>query len=80
MNSDKIRQLDIAPGDRLLLEGRTLKLKNRIREHGDVWEVLKIGSPFGADGILVMANGDSSTVRWIHDEGDVLIVKKLQRV
>lgn len=37
--------MDLTPGDRLTLEGVSLKGKNRIRELGDKWVVVQTATP-----------------------------------
>lgn len=47
------------------------KGKNRIREHGDTWNVVKSEHPFGFDAIMVQSVLTGS-IRWvdIHDDPD----------
>lgn len=36
---------DVKVGDVLILKGRTLKGKNRVREHGERWKVVETATP-----------------------------------
>ena len=74
MNSDKIKSLSLQKGDTIRISGRSLKLKNRIREHGDVWRIRRIGGPFDPSGILVESLTGTG-LRWITDGSDVMIHK-----
>ena len=61
---------NLAIGDILQLKGLTLKMKNRIREHGTVWRIIQTGNPFTGAAVLVESI-DTSHRRWIHPGIDV---------
>lgn len=66
-------------GDILILRGKTLKGKNRIREHGTHWEIVDIANGVsclnGSPGFLIQTLDD---LRWIKQENDqdFVIVKE----
>lgn len=54
----------------ITLKGKTLKGKNRIREHGNRWVVVTPADPFHKDKILIHPEGNSLELRWIHPVND----------
>ena len=60
-------------GDTILLAGRTLKGKNRVREHGTAWTVAAVRGAVdclgGAPGVLVHPAGAEEALRWVLLDG-----------
>lgn len=56
---------ELKPGDRVRLFGRTLKGRNRIKEHGTEWVVLDPRLTPTPKAILVISLFDRD-VRWVH--------------
>lgn len=44
------------------LKGKTLKGKNRVREHGEIWEVIRVDRKMG---VFINALDDENEVRWV---------------
>jgi hypothetical protein len=68
----------------LTLEGITLKGKNRVREHGFFWRVLRVGDSHSLGGfnhwLLIEPLGDKPRdTRWIDPRGDLNFVIKEDR-
>jgi len=75
--------MDIRVSDLLTLEGKSLKGKNRVREHGSKWVVVKlsdkvsVSQPIG-DGPFFLVrpvawpddNGSDDGARWIASQND----------
>lgn len=66
-------------GDIVLLVGKSLKGKNRVREHGDQWEIVDVtraGKPMGrANGDLlvepvIQSNPQKPEMRWVRPTND----------
>lgn len=58
-----------------IVSGISLKGKNRIREHGDVWDILKSES----QKILIQSKKNPNVVRWVErmNDSDMRIVSIL---
>lgn len=52
------------------LKGRTLKGKNRIREHGEIWNVLPSPVTPPLPNSLFLESVQTQETRWVHKTGD----------
>lgn len=57
----------------LKLRGKTRKGKNRVKEHGEFWEILEEKHADCCNGIgwlIIPKNGDENAIRWINKTND----------
>lgn len=47
------------------LTGKTLKGKNRVREHGDTWNVVFSSPSMAPEGKMIVESLDKKDLRWI---------------
>lgn len=68
--------MEIAPGLPVTLKPITHKLKNRIREHGETWQVKMVGSHVRDDMILIESLDRSRYLMWVEKDAIVFPVRK----
>ena len=56
----------------LTLKGKTNKGKNRIREHGEAWEVLENESPLRPN-MLFIKSVKTGEERWLTEDFDIVL-------
>lgn len=60
----------------LILKGKSLKGKNRVRELGPIWKIVEIrdnvafSTEHGPWALIVPANGDKEKSRWVNMKND----------